>query len=214
MKGIVTLTCCALFMVISLNGSAQKGMVNYTLDANEQITGCKIVVLQKNGEVGKVESIIGSKLNLRIHQDNAYRVTINEGKVYYLQYEKQIGFAEVDEIKISTQVKLDSWAISSSEAARTDAGIKYRVQIGAFANEVSINPLKTLGQLYTEEINGGITRYMIGSFLSQEDAAKAEAEIKEMGYLNAFTVICYNGKRVSFQEASTIIEQPSILTFN
>ena len=55
---------------------------------------------------------------------------------------------------------------------------------------------------------------MIGSFLSQEDAAKAEAEIKEMGYLNAFTVICYNGKRVSFQEASTIIEQPSILTFN
>ncbi|MFT6283206.1 MAG: hypothetical protein ACJA0U_003348 [Salibacteraceae bacterium] len=55
---------------------------------------------------------------------------------------------------------------------------------------------------------------MIGSFMSQEDATKAEAEIKEMGYQNAFTVICNNGKRISFQEATAIIEKPSSLTSN
>ncbi|MFT6244921.1 MAG: hypothetical protein ACJAXI_001690 [Crocinitomicaceae bacterium] len=214
MKGIITLICGAIFMAVSFNGNAQKDMVGYTLDADEQIIGCKVVVLKKNGEIGKVESIIGSKLNLRIHRDNAYKVTINEEKVYYLQYQNQTGFAEVDGIKITTHNKPASRAISSSEAARLDAGIKYRVQIGAFTNEISIQPLKQLGQLYTEEINGGITRYMIGSFMSQEDATKAEAEIKEMGYQNAFTVICNNGKRISFQEATAIIEKPSSLTSN
>jgi hypothetical protein len=214
MKGIITLICGALFIAVSFSGKAQKDMVDYTLDADEQIIGCKVVVLKKNGEIGKVESIVGSKLNLRIHRENAYRVTINEEKVYYLQYKDQTGFAEVDRIKTPTRKQLASRAISSSEAARLDAGIKYRVQIGAFTNEISIQPLKKLGQLYTEEINGGITRYMIGSFMSQEDATKAEAEIKEMGYQNAFTVICNNGKRISFQEATAIIEQPSSLTSN
>jgi hypothetical protein len=83
-------------------------MVNYTLDANEQITGCNVVVLKKNGEVGRIESVIGSKLNLQIRRDNAYRVTINERKVYYLQYKDQTGFSEVDGIKITTRNQLIS----------------------------------------------------------------------------------------------------------
>ena len=207
MREIVTLICSILFMATSLNSNAQEDMVNFTLDANEKIIQCKIVALKKSDDVGKVKSIIGSKLNLKIHRDNAYRVTVNEKKVYYLQYSKQTGFAQVDKINTTKHDMLTSWAISSDEANKLDAGIKYRVQIGAFTNELSVNPLKKLGQLYTEEINGGITRYMIGSFTSQEDAVQAVAEIKEMGYINAFTVVCYNGKRVSSKEARTLAQQ-------
>jgi hypothetical protein len=214
MREIITLICSVFLIGTSFNGNAQEDMENYTLDANEKIIGCKIVAIKKSGDVGKVKSIIGSKLNLRIHRDNVYRVTINEEKVYYLQYTAQTGFDEVDGIKITKHDMLASWAVSSDEAAKSDVGLKYRVQIGAFTSELSINPLKKLGQLYTEEIDGGITRYMIGSFISERDAVNSLNEIKKMGYLNAFTVICYNGKRVSFKEARAIMEQPSSVTSN
>ena len=210
MRKIVTLICSAFVIAVSSNSNAQIDMVNYTLDANEPIIGCKITVITSNGEVGKIKSIKGSKLNLRIHRNNGYKITINEKKVYYIQYQAQTGFTQVDRIKITKRDEFTSWAISSDQAVQSDPGIKYRIQIGAFANEVSINPLKKLGQLYTEEIEGGITRYMIGSFKSQGDADKAEAKIKEMGYSNAFTVICNNGKRVSFQEAGRIVKEEQL----
>ena len=214
MREIVTLFCSVLFIAMSTFSTAQGDMVNYTLDANEDIYGCKIVSLKMSGDVGQVESILGSKLNLRIHRDNAYKVTINEKKIYYLQYDDQLGFAEVDGIKLTTHNALASWAIDSEEAAESDPGMKYRIQIGAFVNDIAMSPLKNLGQLYTEEIDGGITRYMIGSFGSQEEAIKAQARIKEQGYVDAFTVVCYNGKRISLTEARKMEEEQSNLTYN
>ncbi|NRA12670.1 MAG: hypothetical protein HRT57_12005, partial [Crocinitomicaceae bacterium] len=163
MRKIFTLICSTI-LAVSFNSNAQEDMVYHTLDAHEQIIGCKIVALKKTGDVGKVESIVGSKLSLRIHRDNVYRVTINEEKVYYLQYEAQTGFAVVDGIKITKPNLFASKAISSDQVAKSDAGIKYRIQIGAFTNEPSVIPMKEIGQLYTEKIDGGITRYMIGSF--------------------------------------------------
>ena len=55
---------------------------------------------------------------------------------------------------------------------------------------------------------------MIGSFDSQDDAVRAMSKIKDAGYSTAFTVICHNGRRISRQEARTIHQQPSSLTFN
>ena len=200
MREIVTLICSTLLIAASFSSNAQEDMVKYTLNANEPIIGCKIVAIKNSGDLGKIESIDGSYLNLRIHRDNVYRITINEEKTYYLQYETHIGFVEVNGIKISNPKATESWAINSDDALESDPGIKYRVQIGAFANNFSVNPFKNLGQLYTEEIDGGITRYMIGSFTSHDEAAEVEATIRGLGYTNAFAVVCYDGKRISFNE--------------
>ncbi|PCJ34223.1 MAG: hypothetical protein COA99_14840 [Moraxellaceae bacterium] len=201
MREIITLLYSTLFMAICFNSYAQEDMVSYTLNANEPITGCKIVAIKDSDDLGKIESIVGSYLNLKIHRDNVYKITINEEKVYYLQYEDRTGFAQVDGVKITGPDALASLAVSSDEAAKSDPGIKYRVQIGAFTNDISIYAFKNLGPLYTEKIDGGVTRYMIGSFTSHDEAAKVEATIRNLGYTNAFAVVCYNGKRVSFHEA-------------
>lgn len=201
MKKIITLICSALYITVSFTSNAQEDMVSYTLNANEPIIGCKIVAIKDSDDLGKIESIDGSFLNLRIHRNNVYRVTINEKKVYLLQYEDHTGFAQVDGINLTRPNGLDSWSISSDEAANSEPGIKYRIQIGAFANRVSDYSFKQLGQLYTQEIDGGILRYMIGSYSTREEAAAAQAEIRSMGYPDAFTVVCNNGKRVSFNEA-------------
>lgn len=214
MKEIIKLIC-SIFLIMGSVDCIAQDMINYTLVANEDITDCRIVALKESKDVGKIESITGSKLKLYIHRDNAYKVTINEKKVYYLEYEAQSGFAQVDGITITKHNALAALIMSSDEAAISDPGLKYRIQIGAFAKNVSLDPLKKLGQLYTEEIYGGITRYMIGSYESNEDAAIAEARLKNMGYSSAFIVVCYNGKRISFKEASLLINEiPPSLTYN
>ena len=212
MKELVTLICSALLMVTSFDSNAQSEMSNYTLDAKVEITGCKIVALKQGNDVGKVESILGSKINLRINRDNAYKVTVNGNKIFYLEYEDQSGFAQVDAVNFTRKSVLAS--LRSNDMAKSNSGLEYRIQVGAFSKEVSLNNYTKLGELYTEEIDGGITRYMVGSYNSNEEAAIAEAKIKEMGFKSAFTVICYNGKRVSFKEAQLINEMPSTLTYN
>ena len=210
MKEIVTHICSALFMAVCFSGYAQDNMVNYTLDANEPINGCKIVAIKDSEDLGKIESIDGSQLNLRIHKDNVYKITINEEKVYYLQYEAYTGFAQVDGVRITEPDTQESLVVSSDQAAESDPGIKYRVQVGAFANDISIYPFVSLGALYTEEIDGGLTRYMVGSFSSREEASKAEAKIRNSGYASAFAVVCYDGKRISFHEAEAWSEQSGV----
>jgi len=200
LKEIVTRICSTLFIAACFNSYAQENMVDYTLDAKEPISGCKIVAIKDGNDLGKVESIDGSHLNLRIHPDNVYRITINEKDVYYLQYEDQTGFAQVDGVRITKPDAYASLVVSSDQAAESDPGIKYRVQVGAFMNDISIYPFVSLGSLYTEEIDGGLTRYMVGSFSSRQEASEAQAKIRNLGYESAFVVVCNDGKRISFDE--------------
>lgn len=213
MREVFTLICGTFMIAASFNCTAQEDMVSYTLVAKSPITGCKIVALKNTEEVGKVESIVGTNLNLRIHRDNVYKVTINEEQACFLQYDPQTGFAQADGIKTTRPDMFTSLAVHSEAASSVESGIRYRVQIGAFTKDVSTSSFTKLGPLYTEEITGGLTRFMIGSFLSKSEAAKTESELRDMGYTDAFTVVCYDGKRVSFDEAKMLtIDQPSNLT--
>ncbi|MCH2231120.1 MAG: SPOR domain-containing protein [Crocinitomicaceae bacterium] len=214
MKELFRLICSVILINMSFDSLAQAKMLNYTLDANVAITDCKIVALKESDEIGKVESISGSKINLRIHKDNAYRITVNSDKVFYIEYGAKSGFVQVDAVRFTRRDVLASLAINPDEAAKSEPGLKYRIQVGAFSQDVALNSFMKLGELYTEEIDGGITRYMIGSYMSNEEAEIAEAKIKEMGFEGAFTVVCYNGKRVSFKEAQLLSKTPSALTYN
>lgn len=209
MKEIVTHICSTLLIAACFNSHAQDNMIDYTLDAKEPITGCKIVAIKTTDNPGKIESIKGSNLNLRIHRDNVYRITINEDKTYYLQYENHTGFAQVDGVKITKSNTQESMVISLDQVAQSEPGIKYRVQVGAFVNDISSYTFSSLGPLYTEEIEGGLTRYMVGSYTSHEEAARAQDTIRGLGYTNAFTVVCYDGKRISFHEAQEWSAQSS-----
>lgn len=211
MGKLITFLNSAVFITGSFLCSAQD-LVNYTLDANEQIIGCNVTALNNSNEVGKIESIDGSFLNLRINPLESYKITINNDKTYYLRYENYLGFIETNIYEPQRNRSITSASFYANENGSSSTGLQYRVQIGAFSKEVPKKTFSSIGQVYTEKIEGGITRYMIGSFPSGEEAEKAAAVLREMGYSNAFIVACYNGKRISFQMAQSMENEapPSI----
>ncbi len=81
-------------------------------------------------------------------------------------------------------------------------GLVYRVQVGAFARPLRDDVFKEFNPVSGEKIDGtNITRYMAGYFNSSESVVDARAQIRDLGYSDAFIVAYCNGERVTFGEA-------------
>ena len=156
---------------------------------------------------------------MQINPGNTYKIEINNDEVYFIEHKVGEGFVATSSI--------NKRALYNSETF-TNALI-YRVQVGAFHKsspvdqfgEALFNTFKNaddsiisnLGEVFTEQVDGA-TIYMIGSFNSQEEALKAQIKIRELGNKNAFSVICFNNKIISSDEAQKIIEEQSNLMVN
>jgi hypothetical protein len=80
-------------------------------------------------------------------------------------------------------------------------GIIYKVQVGAFRNPISQDLFKGFAPLMGEKVGNGITRYTAGLFLEFNSADQAKADIRALGYSDAFVVAFRDGKRVNIAEA-------------
>jgi len=81
-------------------------------------------------------------------------------------------------------------------------GLVYRVQVGAFARPLRDDVFKEFNPVSGEKIDGtNITRYMAGYFNSSESVVDARAQLRDLGYSDAFIVAYCNGERVTFGEA-------------
>jgi hypothetical protein len=82
------------------------------------------------------------------------------------------------------------------------SGLVYRVQVGAFARPLRPDVFKEFNPVSGEVIEGtNITRYMAGFFNSSESVVEARAQIRELGYSDAFIVAYCDGKRITFGDA-------------
>ncbi len=80
-------------------------------------------------------------------------------------------------------------------------GIYYKVQIGAFRNDIPQNLYDEFAPICGESLANGIKRYTAGFFLKLEGADQIKREIRDIGYSDAFVVAYRDGKRIPLYEA-------------
>lgn len=94
--------------------------------------------------------------------------------------------------------------------AEMPKGVYYKVQIGAFRNDIPQNLYDQFAPISGERLNTGITRYTAGFFAQFENARQAKQEIRSMGYGDAFIVAYRDGKRIPLYEAAAITDTPEV----
>lgn len=80
-------------------------------------------------------------------------------------------------------------------------GVVYKVQVGAFRNEVPADVFEDLAPLAGEELPNGLKRYTAGMFTGFEGADAAREQVRARGYTDAFVTAYVDGRRVSITEA-------------
>ncbi len=77
----------------------------------------------------------------------------------------------------------------------------YRIQIGAFQNELSDKVFEGVDNLVSFTGKDGLVRYLAGSFTEYKDAIIYQAQMKARGFEDAFIVTYENGERISLNVA-------------
>ncbi|MGQ0828590.1 MAG: hypothetical protein ACT4ON_09365 [Bacteroidota bacterium] len=102
--------------------------------------------------------------------------------------------------------------LAQNNAMSIDSGVVFKVQIGAFKDEVPLtiaNKFLTIAgkgiKNYKDE--NGLTIYTIGTFRTYDDAGKVKADIAVQGIPDAFIVAYSDGKKISVEEANKLINK-------
>ncbi|MEO7080538.1 MAG: SPOR domain-containing protein, partial [Flavobacteriales bacterium] len=101
--------------------------------------------------------------------------------------------------------RFEEYATPREEAIPIDApmpvGVVYKVQVGAFRNELPLEAFSDMTPVAGEHASNGLVRYTAGMFTSAESASEAGKKVRDRGYRDAFVVAYIDGKRVPLREA-------------
>lgn len=86
-------------------------------------------------------------------------------------------------------------------------GLVYKVQVGAFRNDIDQDLYEGFSPIMGERLDNGITRYTAGMFTTYSSAGLAKEIIQDKGYEDAFIVAFFNGERVDIGSALDLQEQ-------
>lgn len=109
---------------------------------------------------------------------------------------------------VSDQVKA---AAEASNVMTIDSGIVFKVQIGAFAEEVPLEIANKFLLIAKKGVKNykdanGLTIYTVGTFRTYEEASTAKTEVAtEANITDAFIVAYKDGTKISVEEAKTLI---------
>ncbi|MFT5147488.1 MAG: hypothetical protein ACI81Y_000554 [Glaciecola sp.] len=90
---------------------------------------------------------------------------------------------------------------------KTERGITYRVQLGAFQSDRDIAIYEYLDDVVKLKGHDGLTRYLSGSFTNPADAAKHKIDLLLDGYIGAFLSAYKDGERIELEDAGMEVLQ-------
>ncbi len=85
---------------------------------------------------------------------------------------------------------------------KTAPGLIYKVQVAALTNAQNFEEksVKSLGETEKIELDDGLTRFMVGSFTTLQDATDLLEKAKRKGQDDAFIIVFVDGKRTYLEE--------------
>lgn len=109
---------------------------------------------------------------------------------------------EIEEEEVTyTQPNEEKGKAAEEEAGKEKSGeVVFRVQLGAFSEELSRDIFNNVPELLVLHGEDGLVRYVTGSFESIKNAAQHKTEMYLKGYEDAFITAYKNGKKVSLSE--------------
>ena len=87
---------------------------------------------------------------------------------------------------------------------KNGSGLLYRIQVGAFSKPIAQDMYKSFTPVSGEKLSSGVTRYMAGYFNKNVIAEEAYAQVKSLGYSDAFIVAYCDDKRIPLAEAKSL----------
>jgi N-acetylmuramoyl-L-alanine amidase len=114
------------------------------------------------------------------------------------EIDKQKSIVEIPQEKSSQNVTIETNKTETDE-------IVFRVQIYNSPEKISLKSPKFKGRtdVWEYKVNNSY-KYTVGNCEKQEEALKLQAEMKKLGFADAFVVVFKNNNRISLQEAQVV----------
>ena len=92
------------------------------------------------------------------------------------------------------------------EFARQPKGLFFAIQVGAFSKKVAPTYFKNLKDVIEVTAPTGLTHYITGYCNNLDDAMKGQAQVRGVGYSDAFIVAYCDGQRIPLFKAKELLE--------
>ncbi len=190
----------------------QKGQYRYTSgifnDVREASKAKDIIV-----QIGVADAFVSAYINgKRIPVEQAAAMEAQQGKSVFAQVQgmnvqpKVIPFAgNIEQRSVITQ---ETKTVTPAPANNIAANIVYKVQLGAFKNEVPVDIMNKYLTIADKGIanfkSGELTIYTVGNYKEASAAEAVKAEVIAKGIADAFVIALNNGEKISLEEAKKL----------
>ncbi len=189
----------------------QKGQYRYTsgiFNELKEALKAKDVIVQ----IGVSDAFVSAYVNgKRIPMEEAAAMELQKGKTVFAQVpgvNVQPKIIPMDNTAITSEITMQTSQTKETEILNKAANIVYKVQLGAFRKEVSVEIMNKFLSIADKGIanykNGDLTIYTLGNFSSITDAEKLRAEVIALGITDAFIVAFNKGQKITIEEAKSM----------
>jgi hypothetical protein len=161
-------------------------------------------VFATTSSMNQLPSLNGNNANMSIQVDNKKETAVtalnNNAESTSDQTSPETNTQPSTNTELKTTLEINN--------AVSDSGVVYKVQIGAFKDEVPLSIANQFLKIANKGIKNykdpnGLTIYTLGSFTSYEQASSLKAEIAGV-VSDAFVVAYNNGNKISIDEAKSL----------
>jgi WD40-like Beta Propeller Repeat len=173
---------------------------------NAENTSPEMVAVTKTAAAAKPDATVpASKPSSNSSESNSASSASASAGAYSASEAEAYYFAAPEVLEKDLFVRTTRGVYSESKPIPMDIampkGVYFKVQVGAFRNQIPQNLYDEFAPVCGESLNNGVTRYTAGFFKSFDNADQTKKEIRSMGYNDAFVVAFRDGKRIPLYEA-------------
>jgi len=174
-----------------------------SLDDLESIPQDDGMVIYAVGTYNSLEEALSREFELETKGfDDTYILVDYNGEISNYVPPAPVSVIDEEEIVVLPPVEeVEIEKIAAEETIIFSNETTYRIQIGAFDEELSDEVFEGIDNVVSFSGKDGLIRYMAGSFTEYKDAISYQAQMKARGFADAFIVTYKNGERISLNVA-------------